>query len=351
LAHRLSHYDLRIRIAVPDLNGDTWSDALSAAGTNLKKLGRLRDALLKAEPFEPTDDVRSLPANDFVNLVFPIQEMLCGPWLLTRSLVMIHAERGGAKTWLALAVAHAVATGRPLMDWQNERPGKVLYIDGELPGEVVQDRLGKFGGSQSDLSNLHILTPDLLERRNQYMPDLGTPEGREAIDKIIERGQFDLIVLDSLSTLVRSGVENDAAAWVPLQDWALRHRGRGRTIIFVHHDNRKGKPRGSSKREDVLDAMIGLTPQPGLSQNDLSFHDLEFTKHRRFFGTDAAPRRLSLSTASGTVEWMRLAPLPSQYDQVVKLKQQGMKQVQIAKKLGVSAGRITQILSEGDPSS
>ena len=56
------------------------------------------------------------------------------------------------------------------------------------------------------------------------------------------------MILDSLSTLVRSGVENEAESWAPIQDWLLTHRWQGRTIILVHHEGKGGKPRGSSKR-------------------------------------------------------------------------------------------------------
>jgi len=347
LADRLHHFDLKIRIATPETKGDTWNDGLFAAGSDAEQRQYLCDSILRAKRFEPSRVIRALPATDFVKLPFPEPDMWLRPWLSTSSLAMIHAERGGAKTWLALAIAHAVATGRSLMDWPNERRGKVLYIDGELPGELIQSRLKNFGGAESDLSNLQILSPDLLHRRKQRMPDLGTFDGRNHIDEIIERGKIDLIIVDSLSTLIRSGAD-DATSWMPLQDWALHHRGNGRAIIFVHHDNKKGQARGPSKREDTLDTIIHLMPQPATSPDGMTV-DLEFTKSRRFFGADAAPRRLSLSTSSGTVQWTRLPPEPTQYDLVMALKAKSMRNAEIAKTLNLSPGRITQIISEGKP--
>jgi putative DNA primase/helicase len=117
------------------------------------------------------------------------------------------------------------------------------------------------------------------------MLDLGDEEGRNLLDAIIRQNNIGLIVLDSLSTLVRSGPEeNSAESWIKIQEWALKHRGEGRTIIFVVHEGRNNKPRGTSKREDVLDTMIGLRPQPNEGDDDCTTIKLEFTKHRGFFG-------------------------------------------------------------------
>ena len=48
---------------------------------------------------------------------------------------MVYAKRGVGKTHFALGVAYAVAAGAKFLSWQAETPRKVLYIDGEMPGE------------------------------------------------------------------------------------------------------------------------------------------------------------------------------------------------------------------------
>ena len=35
-----------------------------------------------------------------------------------------------------------------------------------------------------------------------------------------------MLFLDNISTLVRSGKENEAEGWLPVQNWVLSHRGR-----------------------------------------------------------------------------------------------------------------------------
>ena len=347
LAHRLLPLGIDVRIAIADDDGGGWETALATAGAN--KQQHLRHELLNAPYFEPDEQVRGLPASDFVNVPFPPQEPLLGPWLKTRNFIMIHAARGAGKTWFGLSVAYALATGTPMLDWDAPRPVKVLYVDGELPGALLQERLRKFPGGDAGVPNLHILSPDLLEALNQRMPDLGDPEGRAQYDAIIERENPEVIILDSLVTLCRSGAGNTVKSWLPIQEWALRHRGQGRTIIFHHHEGRNGLPRGISNREDALDAMIGLTPQPKQSENGATVVELKFTKPRGFFGADAAPRLLSFTTASGMIEWENLSRPPSRFDEIQSLKADGMTQAEIAKKLNLTAGRISQIIKNGPP--
>ncbi len=344
LAYRLIYFGLRVSIAYVPKKDGCWADALSSNDAVFKQF---KDCLSDPEPFEPAeDDLRALPAGDFVRVPFPPQVPLCGPWLQTRSLVMLHAERGAGKTWLALAVAQAVATGTPLLGWPCDNPRKVLYIDGELPGDLIQDRLHLLSDNGPLSPNLRILSPDLLQLRGHSMPDLGDRHGREALDEEIERENYGLIFLDSISTLVLTGVENDAASWAPLQAWSVKHRSRGRTLMFLHHDNRKGAPRGTSKKEDVLDTMQSALSRCGFEDN-ASIFELSFSKHRRFFGADAATRRLSLSTASGAAEWNIVAPPASQLEIIQNLLAEGKSQKTIADKLGLTPGRISQIISDG----
>ena len=43
-----------------------------------------------------------------------------------------------------------------------------------------------------------------------------------------------------------------------MQAWLLRLRRQGVAVLLVHHAGRSGNPRGTSKREDVLDTVIQL---------------------------------------------------------------------------------------------
>jgi putative DNA primase/helicase len=341
LALRLAISGRKVRIAVPEgPDGYDWNDALRSGDDQAE----LRKAILESELVEPPREVLGLSVEDFMNLEFLDRDYLLRPWLPSGGLVMVHAQRGTVKTFFALSAAYAVATGKRFLTWKCERQKRVLYIDGELPGKLLQTRLGLLGEHAGDM---FVLSREQFHLKQQLMPDLGTEGGRMALDRIIERQDPGLIILDSLSTLVRSGVENEADSWAPVQDWLMQHRWRGRTIVLIHHEGRSNKPRGTSKREDVLDTMIGLKkyePKPGeLPRDDESTFELEFTKHREFYGADAAPMVLHLSTASGVVEWRSESAQCNRLERIAELLREGWKQRDIAKELGISEGRVAQL--------
>lgn len=327
-----------VRIAAPDKRyGNDWNDALNS-GTDLETL---RDELLHAKPVR-NRGVRALRARELMKMTFSDPEYLLRPWLEKSSLCMVHAARGSGKTWFCGSMAVAIASGQSFLGWTADRQAKVLYVDGEMGRQRMQSRLGKLGPCPL---RLWLLMPDQFRTRDQSMPDIATLEGQKFLDKVIEDNGIEVIILDSLTALVRSGVENEAESWLPIQSWALNHRWRGRTVIFVHHDNRLGKPRGSSKREDVLDTMIGLKARNDLAGDDESVFEQSFTKSRSFFGADAKPRIIRLSMVSDRVKWSWEEPL-DQHDRIRRMLDKGFKQVEIAKRLDLTTGRISQIVRD-----
>ena len=178
----------------------------------------------------------------FMELKFPERKWLLHPWLPQGSLAMIYAPRGEGKTWFALAVAKAIARGQDLLGWRCRTRKRVLYVEGELPGRSVQWRLGKFRRSPDGM--FHILCRDTYLLRRETMPDLGEAEGRLELNRIIDQCQPDVIIIDTISTMVRSGVENDAEVWAPIQQWLLDQRCQLRTVILMHHAGKSGQQRG-----------------------------------------------------------------------------------------------------------
>jgi RecA-family ATPase len=201
--------------------------------------------------------LRPLTAAEFLVLDLPPRGLILDPWLPTQGLAMIHSARGVGKTHLALGIAFAVATGSRLLGWNAPEPRRVIYLDGEMPAAMMQRRLaaivaGTNGNPPGD-DYLRLLSADITEGG---LPDLSLTEGQAEVDAAI--GPAELIIVDNISTLVRSGRENEAEGWLPVQDWALGHRRAGRSILFIHHAGKGGQQRGTSRREDVLDTVIGL---------------------------------------------------------------------------------------------
>ena len=121
----------------------------------------------------------------------------------------------------------------------------------------MQERLAAivrgFSNQPPSSDYFRILSADLLEFG---LPDLGTREGQAAIDA--EVGDAEVLFIDNLSTLVRRGKENEGEGWLPVQEWALRHRRAGRSVVFLHHAGKGGAQRGTSRRE--AQSFIGSAP-------------------------------------------------------------------------------------------
>jgi putative DNA primase/helicase len=280
-------------------------------------------------------------------LEIPPLEFLMQPWLWKGQLGMLHAQRGEFKTRVAMQVAHSIACGQPFVGcWPVPRACRVLYVEGELPGTLLQKRLGLLG---VPTANLRFVSRDLLLRDNIVLPDLASEAGQRFLDRIIEAQQSELIFLDSLSTLVFSGIENDAEPWVPIQRWAMAQRFRGRSLWFVHHEGRSGLPRGTSKREDVLDVILALkAKQREVTAEDSEEVTLEvrFTKTREIHPNDAAPRLLHLKTTSGTAVWRHELVRDQTRERVAELHRQNVKQKDIAKEVKLSQSQVSRILAK-----
>ena len=92
------------------------------------------------KPDPGTEQLEAGPLNvvglsSFVRMKLPERKTMFSPWLPEQGLVMVYAERGIGKTYFALNVAHAVATGGSYLN--RQRPYGELY--GRLP--VARDDL------------------------------------------------------------------------------------------------------------------------------------------------------------------------------------------------------------------
>jgi len=61
------------------------------------------------------------------------------------------------KTWLGLLIAEAVATGGHVGEWKALAPAKVLYINGEMPVDLIRDRDKGLGSGEVEFLNHAIL--------------------------------------------------------------------------------------------------------------------------------------------------------------------------------------------------
>ena len=289
--------------------------------------------------------LRWLTLDELLKLELPPRSFLLEPWLQTEALVMVHAERGRGKTFFALSTAISVASGRAFGSWKAPKPHKVAYIDGEMPAVDMQERMRSLSGnSKASKANLKCLLHGV---QNGQIPDLATLEGQKAIEPDLK--DVDLIVLDSLSTLVRSGVENEAESWQVVQDWLIGLRSMGKTVLLVHHSGKKGAQRGTSKREDVMDVVIKLQRMGEYTPEQGARFRVEFEKARNLHGPEVESLSLMLKEKRyGGYVWESIEEAPtkceSQREEILRLHSEGKSQSEIARMVGISQPTVSRTL-------
>jgi len=290
--------------------------------------------------------VVSVATDDFIRMDLPERKELLSPWLPEQGLAMVHAERGIGKTFFALSCAYAVATGGQFLSFKAPEPRNVLYIDGEMPAPAMQERLIQLKLSQpADDVRLKIITPD-LQPKDQGSINLSDSSFQSALRLEVEHA--DLIVIDNISTLVRGGKENESESWLPVQEWALRQRAEGRSVLWVHHSGKGGQQRGTSRREDVLDTSIGLKRPPDYSPEKGAVFEMHFQKSRGFTGEDAQALEVSMYVDErGKQTWSYRCLEDSTYDRCCDLANEKMKNHEIATELGIHKSTVSRHVRKG----
>src|SRR3974390_1285643 len=257
--------------------------------------------ILPAKPVEASNAVvpiraplQALGINEFLNLDIPPREMLLAPILPERSLAMLYAPRGLGKSWLALSIGLATATGASLLRWAAPRQRNVLYIDGEMPLVSLQERLKAISaGFGNDIPNdaFRILAADQVEGGI----NLSSGGGKRSLDPLLQ--DIDLLILDNLSTLCTTTSESASDAWVPIQNWLLKLRRKGVSVLLVHHAGTNGRQRGTSRRQDALDTVIASRRPADSSPEQGARFEIHFEKLRnRVDGVGAMPFEARLDT-------------------------------------------------------
>lgn len=296
------------------------------------------------------EEIVVVTLDEFLKKDIPPREMILSPILPSQGLVMIYAKTGVGKTFVALMMAYAVALGDKVFSWHAPKPRKVLYIDGEMPAATMQDRLKSiakgFGKELEDPSNFRIITQDL---QNQGIPDLATKEGQDIVESVL--GDAELLILDNLSCLVRRTLENESDSWLPIQEWLLKLRRKGVSVLFIHHAGKSGIQRGTSRREDVLDSVIALRHPPSYRHEEGAKFEVRNEKPRGITGKDVEPFTAKLLiTPENGVQWEIVdekdVDFDGLYNQVVALSNGGNSLRKIADSLSIKKSKVEAIIKK-----
>jgi len=306
----------------------------------LNEAVRVASAIKKVEssitpPEKPKQKVTAISISDLLRMDIPTRETIITPWLPDQGLAMLYGYRGVGKTHVSLGLGVAVASGGSFLQWNAPTPKGVLFIDGEMPARTLQERLADIisTAEKEPIAPLRIITPDLQEFG---MPNLADHEGQQNLEPYLDG--ISLIILDNISTLCRGGRENDAESWIPVQEWALRMRARGFSILFIHHSGKGGQQRGTSKREDVLDTVISLKRPADYTPDQGACFEVHYEKARGCYGDEVKPFEAKLTPIGWTMKDLE----QSMTEKVAVLLNEGVPQNEIAELLGVAKGTVSK---------
>lgn len=247
-----------------------------------------------------------IPADEFLKTEIPKREEIISTVLHTSSLAMVYGFRGRGKTYFLLSMAIAIATGSKFLSWDVPFPRSVIFVDGEMPEDELQQRLNELIGAEK-IGNLYLLTSHNFHKKyNRYL-NLNTPIDQQFFFRQLEFLERDhqkpeVIFLDNISTLAAGGDENLSLDQEPYIDFSRQLRHKGYCAIWAHHAGKNQDQRGASKREDILDLSINLAEPSTPAIAGASFR-MEFTKVR---GRMPKPYSLEcelITDESGRLSW------------------------------------------------
>ena len=258
----------------------------------------------------------------------------------------MHGEVWG-KTHFALGVAYAVAGGGEFLKWKTDKPRRVVYIDGEMAGAAIKERLAEIVNSTPEECEppkgfLQIITPDTQELP---LPNLASTEGQEVLAPCIEDAE--LIVVDNLSCLMHGGSENEGESWLPVANWALNLRRQGKSVLFVHHDGKGGQQRGTSRKEDIMDVVIKLEHTKDYKAEEGAKFLIKFEKARHLTGDDTKNIEAALVTDEhGEQIWSYKDADLGMAERILALKAEDpdLNQTEIAEELGCNKSTVSRTL-------
>jgi len=320
-----------------------WNDLYCLEGIDVVK------QQLMVEPDENLEPQwKVLSTQDFLDQSVKPREFIMFPVVQQQSLTMIYAGRGVGKTFVALNLALAIANDGSMFNglWRSTKPASVLYVDGEMPVVSMQERISSILRNNPECrlnysDRLHIFSND---NQKNSIPDLSTKEGRGLIEAHLEG--IDLVILDNISTLCRSGKENDAESWNSMQEWQIHLRRLGKSVLSIHHAGKGGGQRGTSKREDILDTVISLKHPSDYEPEQGARFEVHYEKARGIMGDAVKTFEARLFMNQEGMRWETKTLDASLMEQVIKLKEEGLSERKIAELLNSPKTKVHRILEK-----
>lgn len=367
LSHHLQDAGLLERAGGPAAlapGNSSWAVTQSAAES-------LRDAYQRRKVAETLKDAEGRPAREIREMLKPLEEAegrkpdglleafsrgtipfpllkqvgiphrrkIIGEWFREADLSFVFAPRGLGKTWFSLGLAAAIAGKASFGPWPVHDHAPVLYIDGEMPLESLEQRIAGMGADD----DLKVLNHEGLFHATGKVLNLTDHVAQDAVTAMCLRDGIKVLILDNISCLFSGMKENGADEWEMVLPWLLTLRRHRIAVVIVAHAGRNGQMRGTSRREDAAFSVIKLEEaQDTGAPRDGARFILRFTKDRNsqreqpamewtFTTGDDGKVRISTKEADGLavlIEWVR--------DGLTSARE-------IAAEMGISPGTVSKL--------
>lgn len=288
--------------------------------------------------------------NTFLEMRITRPDPMLGNVMSPATLLMIYGLAGTGKTYFNLAIAVCVSHGLSFLNWAVPTPRSVLYIDGELPAYMLQQRIRELRDPIEPLITqtprpMHIITPDL---QPDGIPKIDTEEGRLALLQIASGMEdLSLVILDNLSCLTNPEDDNSSASWSAVQELLLAFRRMGIAVIVVHHAGKGGQQRGTSRRADILDVILKLSPEAGGHEDGRTRIQVEFEKGRSLPADAKAPFTATLEPGPTTgLIWTRGAAALPVATRARQMLLDGMPAGEVASEIGAARSYVYRLRNE-----
>ena len=240
------------------------------------------------------------PLDEFMGIEYPDVEELI-PGLLARGAhTLASAKRGLGKSNFATTIAVSLAAGTSTLPrFDVAHRAKVLYVDGEMPPRLVQERfslhLSMLGIGPQDVSD-YLRTVSRIavqQETGQRLPSLATEDGREWLLRELDAFPAEVVFVDTVRALMRHPQYsmNDEEGWRPCEELLAELSARSVSVFYLHHDGKGGEQLGTAAWEFDPSYVLHMKP-PKRAGVGLCRFRLEETKGR--LGPTFAPREYVL---------------------------------------------------------
>src|SRR4051812_19701952 len=283
-----------------------------------------------------TSPVPSISAPALMDRDLPRGREILGRLLASNDSALVYGPAGVGKSFFALGLAWAAASGGSFLGWRAPRPHRVQFVDGELGAAAVRERLALFGPPPP---SLRLVLPDLDDGP---AIDLAQPAGQY---RLMESwGDPELVVLDTVSSL--AALPRCASETTDSLQRFLRHQRRsGRAMVLVDEATAKGPVRSMIRGLNAFDTVIALRPPRAWRPADGARFEVHVEKSQRLVGEDAEPVLAQLLPAGldGRAAWRWETMVRDRLERAVRLLKRGLSAEAMGDALAISRAQAFRL--------